>query len=149
MSEDRFQIRDYTYMGYSILDTWEDIHYELDSYDFDRLCVLLNELNEDSEKLQELYDFRLMYNALLFNEWHKNGTYEVYKSTRHHDGELCFEGEWFVVVAILPTGQITNHYHILHWNLFHIPEYDKVKHEFDGHTPKDVLKRLKEVIKLE
>lgn len=99
-------------------------------------------LNEQNETIQELYDFRLVYNALLFNEWAKNGKYEVYKSKRHYDGELCFDGEWFIVVGILPTGQVTNHYPIRNWNDFKIPEYEKVKDEFDGHTSTVVLLRL-------
>ena len=98
----------------------------------------LNELNDIN---QELYDFRLMLNALLFNEWAENKKYEVYKSKRHSDGELCFDGEWFVVVAILPTGQVTNHYHVKYWDYFKIPSYEKVKDEFDGHTSTDVLIR--------
>ena len=103
------------------------------------VCDLINEQNET---IQELYDFRLVYNALLFNEWAKNGKYEVYKSKRHYDGKLCFDGEWFIVVGILPTGQVTNHYPIRNWNDFKIPEYEKVKDEFDGHTSTDVLLRL-------
>ena len=104
-------------------------------------------LNDQSELIQELYDFRLLYNALLFNEWFKNDVCEVYKSMKHHDGEPCFDGEWFIVVAILPTGkQITNHYNIQDWDLFQIPEYPQVKDTFDGHTSKDVLKRLREII---
>ena len=108
-----------------------------------QVCDLLN---EQEETIQELYDFRLMYNALLFNEWSKHDTIEVYKSKKHSDGELCFDGEWFVVVAILPTGQITNHYHIKYWDYFQIKEYPQVKDEFDGHTSIDVLKRLKSMV---
>ena len=102
------------------------------------LCELLNELHDTN---QELYDFRLVLNALLFNEWAENKKYEVYKSKRHSDGKLCFDGEWFVVVAILPTGQVTNHYHVKYWDYFKIPSYEKVKDEFDGHTSTDVLIR--------
>ena len=131
------------------------------SFDFDEECIILQEnnsenyydekgledlLNEQEEIIQELYDFRLIYNALLFNEWSKHDTIEVYKSKKHSDGELCFDGEWFVVVAILPTGQITNHYHIKYWDYFKIPAYGKVKDEFDGHTPIDVLNRLKSMV---
>ena len=43
----------------------------------------------------ELYEFRKMYNALLFNEWYKQGKYQVHKSWRHHDGEKCFKEENF------------------------------------------------------
>ena len=93
----------------------------------------------------ELYECRMIYNAALFNEWYKNGKYEVYKSKRHEDGSLCFGGDWFIVVAILPTGQISNHYEMKDWDLFQIPEYEKMT-EFDGHTPKDVIKRIKKTL---
>lgn len=118
----------------------------------------------------ELYEFRKMYNAALFNEWAKdyNGRveqykdadisklhpeiqvfikntkpkYDVHKSWKHYDGELCFGGGWFIVVAILPTGQISNHYKAEDWDLFKIPEVEKAKYEYDGHTALDVLGRL-------
>jgi len=60
----------------------------------------------------------------------------------HHDGELCFGGGWFIVVANLPGGQISNHYEMKHWDLFRIPSYEKAKYEWDGHTSEDVIKRL-------
>lgn len=106
----------------------------------------LEDLNNQHDLIQELYEFRLVYNALLFNLYYENNVFEVYKSKRHSDGELCFDGEWFVVVAILPDGQITNHYHIGYWDYFKIPAYDKVKDEFDNHTSQDVLERLKKLI---
>lgn len=107
----------------------------------------------------ELYEARKCLNAALFNEWanqmwdfsvvpglsansHK---YDVHKSWRHHDGELCFGGGWFIVVAVLPTGQISYHYEAKDWDLFRIPEVEKAKYEFDGHSSEDVLKRLKEL----
>ena len=115
-----------------------------------RVMDRLNELNDENEQLketnQELYDFRLVLNALLFNEWAETGKYEVYKSKRHHDGEPCFDGEWFIVVAILPSGQVTNHYHIKYWDYFKIPSYERVKDEFDGHTSSVVLLRYEKVI---
>ncbi len=98
------------------------------------------------ELIQELYEFRMLYNAIAFNELHNTTDIEVYKSRKHHDGELCFDGEWFIVVAILPTGQITNHYHIDNWDLFKIPTKDKMVHEYDGHTPQDVIQRIKDYL---
>jgi hypothetical protein len=38
----------------------------------------------------ELYDYRKVYNALLFNEWSRQGLYDVHKSRKHSDGEQCF-----------------------------------------------------------
>ena len=114
----------------------------------DSLLKENEQLKDEHHTMQELYDFRLVYNALLFNEWSNREDIEVYKSKRHHDGSIPFNNpNWFIVVAILPTGkQITNHYHIKSWNYFHIKEYPKVKDEFDGHTSKEALDRLKEVI---
>ena len=95
----------------------------------------------------ELYEFRMYYNAALFNEWARTGQFSVHKSLRHHDGELCFGGEWFIVCAVLPDGQqISNHYHIKHWYLFKIPIKYIAIHPYDGHTSKDVIDRLHKFI---
>lgn len=89
----------------------------------------------------ELYRYRLLYNATTFNAWAKLGINEVHKSLRHHDGALCFGGGWFIVVAQLPTGQISNHYHIKNWDLFAIPEREFAA-VWDGHTPDGAADRL-------
>lgn len=90
----------------------------------------------------ELYDFRKAYNAALFNEWAASGKYSVHKSKRHFDGGDCFGGGWFIVVAQLPDGQISNHYEIKDWDKFQLPETDKALFEYDNHTGADVLHRL-------
>jgi len=90
----------------------------------------------------ELYEFRKAYNIALFNEWSASGKCSVHKSWRHHDGELCFGGGWFIVVAVLPNGQISNHYEAKDWGLFQIKETEKALFEFDGHTGQDVINRL-------
>ena len=98
----------------------------------------------------ELYEFRKLYNALLFNEWAKLGKYNVVKSYRHSDGNYCFNSnkEWFIVVAQTPFGQISNHYKAEDWDLFAVKEVSKAP-EFDGHTHQDVLVRLENTIDLE
>jgi hypothetical protein len=92
----------------------------------------------------ELYEFRKAYNAALFNEWAAGGKCFVHKSWRHHDGELCFGGGWFIVVAVLPAGQISNHYEAKDWGLFAVPETERALFEFDGHSGFDVVTRLKD-----
>lgn len=110
----------------------------------DKLSSDLTEnLSDGYHTFKELYEFRKVYNAALFNEWARQNKYETHKSLRHYDNELCFGGGWFIVVAILPTGQISNHYEIKDWDLFQIPEVDKALYEFDGHTGQDVIERLK------
>lgn len=106
----------------------------------------MGEVSDGRHTFNELYDFRMVYNAALFNEWARRGIYSVHKSYRHHDGEECFGGGWFIVVAMLPTGQISNHYKNEFWNLFRVPSYEKAQFEYDGHTSGDVLERLKAVI---
>ncbi len=95
----------------------------------------------------ELYEFRMLYNAKWFNDlaWYHDeygqGPLPV-KSKRHSDGELCFGGGWFVVSVQLESGQVTNHYKLEDWTLFQIDEVDKAP-EWDGHSPQDVIKRLR------
>ncbi len=52
----------------------------------------------------------------------------------------------FIVIAILPSGQISNHYELKDWDLFKCEEVKKAKYKFDGHTAQDVLERLKKLI---
>ena len=104
------------------------------------------EVSDGFHTFNELYEFRKLYNAALFNEWALQGKYHVHKSRRHHDGEKCFGGGWFIVVAVLPDGQISNHYPDNDWGLFSIPEYPKAQFEFDGHTSTDVANRMRDVL---
>jgi hypothetical protein len=106
-----------------------------------------NKISDGYHTFEELYEFRKIYNAALFNEWTKDGKYNVHKSIRHNDGEYCFDsgGKWFIVVAVLPTGQISNHYEIADWDLFKCPAKDRALFEFDGHTNRDVIERLKTI----
>lgn len=89
----------------------------------------------------ELYEFRKVYNAVLFNEWSRQSKYNIHKSIKHDDGELCFGGGWFIVMATLPTGQISNHYELKDWDLFECEARDRAD-KWDGHTAQDVVKRL-------
>ncbi len=106
----------------------------------------LGELSDGYHTFNELYELIKLYNAVLFNEWASRGKFDVYKSRKNYDGEECFGGGWFIVVAMLPTGQISNHYKLEDWDLFYVPEYRKAKYPFDKHTSQDVLNRLKKLI---
>lgn len=121
-------------------------------------------ISDGYHTFRDLYDIRLAYNVALFNEWGSQITirkeacwggdikptnievkYNVHKSWKHHDGEECFGGGWFIVTAMLPSGQISNHYEAKYWDLFKIPETEKALFPFDGHTTKDVIERLKTI----
>ena len=122
----------------------------------------VHEINEEIKKLpgnlselvsdgyhtfKELYEFRLMYNAMLFEVWATNEECAVHKSIRHADGELCFGGGWFIVMATIPEGgQISNHYEMKYWDLFPGVEVRERADVWDGHTSEDVLERLRKAI---
>ena len=105
------------------------------------------ETSDGHHTFNELYEYRMLYNAALFNEWAQQNwagsktAPEVWKSDRHNDGELCFGGGWFVVGACLESGQITNHYEMKHWDLFDAPKLKQAP-KWDGHTPQEAAKRL-------
>ncbi len=105
----------------------------------------IENISDGYHTFKELYEFRKLYNAAFFNELVKNNTCKVHKSKRHSDGELCFGGGWFIVMAELPTGQISNHYELSDWDLFKCEEQERAD-KFDGHTPEDVMKRIKAYI---
>lgn len=94
----------------------------------------------------ELYRFRMLYNAALFNAWAEQRKHQVYKSHLHSDGEKPFGGGWFIVGAQLPTGQISNHYEDQYWDLFVVPEVARGA-VWDGHTAQMVADRLEEFLR--
>lgn len=113
----------------------------------------MGEVSDGYHTFNELYEYRLLYNASFFNslaEYNRDietwiTKYDVHKSKKHSDGKECFDGGWFIVMAELPTGQISNHYEMKDWDLFQIPEKEKAN-KWDGHTPQDVAKRMREFL---
>ncbi len=140
-----------------------DLFFSNDITDITDPNISMSQVSDGFHTFEELYEFRKIYNAALFNEWAKNydpkysglndsdfpnyskmrAHYNVHKSWKHSDGELCFGGGWFIVCAKLPAGLISNHYERKDWDLFKIPEVEKSMFEYDGHTSQDVLTRLK------
>lgn len=105
----------------------------------------MGEVSDGYHTFNELYYYRMLYNAAFFNLLPKEC---VHKSKRHHTGEECFGGGWFIVMANLPTGQISNHYELKDWDLFQIPEKEFAD-EWDGHTPQEAAERLDKYLQQE
>ena len=104
--------------------------------------VDMGEVSDGYHTFNELYEYRMLYNAALFNEFAKQGLYDVHKSRKHSDGECPFgDSNWFIVMAELPTGQISNHYEMKDWDKFQIPE-KPLANKWDEHSPRDVAERL-------
>lgn len=105
------------------------------------------EISDGYHTFDELYRYRMLYNAAFFNTLAKDGSIRMCKSRKHSDGEKCFgSDDWFIVMAILPTGQISNHYESKYWDLFNIPERG-IAFEYDGHTPNEAADRIERYLK--
>ena len=102
------------------------------------------DVSDGYHTFRELYEYRMLYNAAWLNLSVQHNEFPVVKSWRHSDGELCFGGGWFVVVATLPTGQVSNHYEAEHWDKFLVPEGGPP--EYDGHTPAEAADRLRRYV---
>lgn len=95
----------------------------------------VGELSDTYHSFNDLYDHRMILSAFAM----MNMPY-AWKAKTHEDGSM-FDG-MFVVGAPTPDGMITYHYDLEYWNLFKIPEIPHAPH-FDGHTPEDVINRIK------
>jgi hypothetical protein len=86
----------------------------------------------------ELYDHRRALMAALMN-----CNREIsWRSQYHHpDDQPMFDG-YFIVGMDLPTGQISYHYKLSHWDDFYgITTYANAP-KYDGHTPQSTVQRL-------
>ena len=114
----------------------------------------MGEITDGYHSFNELYYYRTLYNAAFFNslahydDWTDGSwdvEFDVHKSKKHSAGEECFDGGWFIVMAELPTGQISNYYEMKYWDLFKIPEKE-VANVWDGHSPECAAERLKKYL---
>lgn len=93
-----------------------------------RMSDLTDGITDGYHTFGELYDHRRALTAALC----KALTVDSWRSKAHHpdDGPM-FEGGYFVVGINLPTGTITYHYKLSHWDDFagvveleHAPKWD-------------------------
>lgn len=115
----------------------------------------IDNASDGSHTFSDLYYARMLLNAALFNEWDRTGNKQIQriqKSRRHHDGEPCFGGGWFVVQASIlqPSGfheQINFHYPEEHWDMFQIWARQRAD-EWDGSNHEESYNRLAAFIKM-
>ena len=125
------------YESWSPAEPFEEAYHEGD----------IGNVSDGYHTFNELYRYRLLYNAAFFNELARAGKVRVCKSHKHNDGEECFGGGWFIVMAELPTGQVSNHYENKDWDLFNVPELETAW-KWDGHTPNEAADRIEDYLKL-
>ncbi len=94
----------------------------------------------------ELYDHRISLYIALCRVLRTDADHRgVWRSKRHSDGEICFgTGTQFVLGISHEAGkQITYHIPIERWNETEFAETLEKAPEWDSHSSKDVLERLK------
>lgn len=102
-------------------------------------------ISDGNHTFDELYDHRCLL-FLMVMDAHPE---ESWFSKKHDDGEE-WDG-WFICGTHLPTGMVTYHLPDRMWNLAvktGANELDKGP-EWDGHTSKDVIKRLTEYLEID
>jgi hypothetical protein len=105
------------------------------------------EVSDGYHTFDELYDHRItLYIALCGAKSLFDNKY-VWRSKRHFDGELCFgTGTQFVLGIGYRYGeQITYHIPIERWDEANFAITRVKAPEWDGHTPADVIERLKQL----
>jgi hypothetical protein len=103
------------------------------------------QLSDGHHTMEELYDHRLALTAVLAASAATEN--DSWRSKAHHpdDGPM-FEGGYFVVGIELPTGTISYHYKLRHWDDFAtVPELEHAP-KWDGATPTDTVSRLLELV---
>lgn len=95
----------------------------------------------------ELYDHRRALTAVLAASAGSAG--ESWRSKAHHpEDSPMFEGGYFIVGIELPTGTITYHYKLSHWDDFAAtPELEHAP-KWDGAGPDETVSRLLELARL-
>lgn len=117
-----------------------------------RLDDATGSVSDGYHTFDELYRHRALLTASLFTEWadrenwrrDRGVKFGVHKSRLHSDGSKL-DG-YFIVMAELPTGQISYHYPDTDWDLFDIPELDRAL-SWDGHTSADVVDRIERYLR--
>lgn len=97
----------------------------------------IEDISDGYHTFRDLYYQRMVLFATIV----KQNKELAWKSLRHEDGELCFDGDWFIVGIDTPEGSYTYHYEMNFWSMFDCQELERGKH-WDGHTDKDVTRLL-------
>jgi hypothetical protein len=99
-----------------------------------------HEITDGYHTFGELYDHRRALTAVLAASAATGG--DSWRSKKHHpDADPMFPG-YFIVGIELPTGTITYHYKLTHWDDFAaVPELEHAP-KWDGAGPPETVDRL-------
>lgn len=105
------------------------------------------QLTDGFHTMEELYDHRRALTAALAGAAASAG--DSWRSKEHHpDDDPMFEGGYFIVGIQLPTGVITYHYKLTHWDDFSATPEVKHAPKWDGAPPSATVDRLLELARM-
>jgi hypothetical protein len=105
------------------------------------------QVSDGYHTMDELYEHRMVLWITLCRKYDDlclelGGNSQVWRSKLHSDG-TSFEGEFSLGIGKKEGEQITYHLPLRLWDETNFAETLERAPEFDGHTPSDVLNRLK------
>lgn len=101
------------------------------------------QVSDGYHTLDELYDHRItLYIALCRTISGYSNRFVVWRSKLHHDGS-SFEGWYILGIGKEKGKQMSYHLPLERWSESDFAETIEKAPEWDGHTPHDVLERLK------
>lgn len=98
-------------------------------------------VSDGDHTFSELYEHRMLLTAIVLRALPNHS----WRSMQHHpESEPMYPGYFIVGLDVPHLGQITYHYPVAEWNTFDgvrsIPHAPK----WDGHTPEDVVSRMRQ-----
>ncbi|HVW82353.1 MAG TPA: hypothetical protein VHC68_00130 [Candidatus Paceibacterota bacterium] len=108
-------------------------------------------MNEESGSISDGYhtfDELYRHRRELFFALCRNvqGAHIVWRSKLHHEGDNdIYEGMFIAGIDAEPGKQISYHFGLKHWDDMAFAETYERAPKWDGHTPDDVLERLKKL----
>lgn len=108
------------------------------------MCEVTGETSDGYHTFNELYEHRHALFALIVNIAAENGMEaSAWKTWRNQEGEK-WDG-WFIAGLDTFYGQISYHMPAEWWDRVIAPEIER-NANYDGHTSKDVLNRLRAML---
>ncbi len=111
----------------------------------EEVAVARGEVSDGDHTFEELYAHRRALTAVLAAAATTADPSDSWRSKQHHPEDGPMFPDYFVVGIVLPTGPITYHYELKHWDEFAaVPEVDHAP-KWDGAMPDDTVSRLLEL----
>ena len=107
--------------------------------EYSKIYGTASDISDGYHTFSELYDHRAVLFAALCAAYPD----KAWKSKQHDDPNFPMFKDMFICGLDTPNGQVTYHYDIdPYWELFKVKELERAP-KYDGHTPNDVVLRLK------